>query len=137
MIKYLVTHGVSVVEFANLSAAQEYASLHALEAPIEFDEVVPPSAPVDMSDLVRRAIQHGYDVRVQFAAENVAMGITAAGKTKAVADLARDVMYYLQTGSLYEAATAVDLVDTTGMAPFLTPARMTQFKARIMAFFGS
>jgi len=86
---------------------------------------------------VQGAIQFGQNLIIQFASENVLMGITQAGKTKLIADTLKDVSYYLNSGSLYEADNAASLVQITEeMSPFLTPARITTFRNKIRAYLG-
>jgi len=74
----------------------------------------------------------------EFAAENIAMGITQAGKTKAVADELRDLNYYMRSYSLYEVMAEIDRLIAAGidptLAPFMTDARMTDFKNKIAGF---
>src|SRR5271157_241945 len=61
----------------------------------------------------------------QFAAENIAMGITQAGKTQLIANALQQVMVYGSTGSLWQAYAALSNVKVTPeMAPFLTEARI-------------
>lgn len=64
-----------------------------------------------------------------YAGENVIAQITAAGKTKLISDAVRDVAYYGNQGSLWEAYTATEkVIITPEMAPFLTEARRQKFK---------
>ena len=61
----------------------------------------------------------------QFAAENIAMGITQAGKTQLISDALQEVMVYGSMGSLWQAYAALSNVKVTPeMAPFLTEARI-------------
>jgi flagellar basal body rod protein FlgG len=61
----------------------------------------------------------------QFAAENIAMGITQAGKTQLISDALYQVMVYGSSGSLWQAyAELSNVVITPEMAPFLTEARI-------------
>lgn len=61
----------------------------------------------------------------QFAAENIAMGITQAGKTGLIGNALQEVNAYGATGSLWMAYGALSRVQITPeMAPFLTQARI-------------
>ncbi len=62
---------------------------------------------------------------LQFATENVCMGITQSGKTQLIAEALQQVNSYGSTGSLWLAYTALSNVQITPeMAPFLTQARL-------------
>lgn len=91
-------------------------------------------------ETVAAAIAFGQDLIVDFAAENVLMGITQAGKTKDVADYLSNVMRYAQSGSLYEVIAEVDRLVADGLPanlePFITTARMAEFKSRVEAYLG-
>jgi len=85
----------------------------------------PASPPVDPQIQVQLKIQKailGFNtIMVQYAAQNVLMGITQAGKTQLIADTLTNVLGYGQTGSLYCAITALQNIQLTPeMAPFLT-----------------
>ena len=81
---------------------------------------------------VKKAINSVNNVMSEFCAENILMGITQAGKTKLIADTLRDVFYYAQTGSLYEAKNALNaIVITEEMSPFLTENRRQAVIAKI------
>lgn len=88
--------------------------------------------------VVQKAIKFGNDLIISFATENVIMGITQTGKTKAVADYLADMMRYAQSGSLYEVMAEVDRLIASGipqeLAPFVTEARLTQFKQKVLAY---
>ena len=77
---------------------------------------------------------------LDFAAENIELGITQLGKTKKVADELQQMYYYLSVFSLYEAIQEIERLKVVGFdpadAPFLTDARMDTFKAKIEAFLG-
>lgn len=68
-----------------------------------------------------------------FAAENIAMGITQAGKTLLVSDALYEVAVYGSQGSLWQAYNALSKVKVTPeMAPFLTEARIQWMKNKMI-----
>jgi hypothetical protein len=72
------------------------------------------------------------------AAENIAMGITASGKTKLIADTLAPVMVYGASGSLWEAYQALDQIKVTPqMAPFITQDRIQWMKNQLIQILGS
>lgn len=87
---------------------------------------------------VQAAIDFGQELILNFASENVLMGITQAGKTKDVADYLADVTRYAQTGSLYEVINEIDRLIAAGLPtdlePFVTLNRLNAFKANIQGF---
>lgn len=87
--------------------------------------------------IVSKAKEFANEIMNIAAAENILMGITQVGKTKLIADTLRDVTYYLQSGSLYEAMTSIDaVVITAEMAPFITSSRLLEFKNKIRVYLG-
>lgn len=93
-----------------------------------------------IEDIVKNAMAFFNNISVKYAAENIAMGITAAGKTKDVADYLKEVIRYGQTGSLYEVINEIDaLVAATvpgNLSPFVTETRLEEFKAKVEAYLG-
>lgn len=87
---------------------------------------------------VKSAINFGQELILNFAAENVLMGITQAGKTKDVADYLADLTRYAQTGSLYEVINEIDRLQAAGLPvdlePFITQTRLNNFKQQILDF---
>lgn len=74
----------------------------------------------------------------EFGGENVIAQITAAGKTKLIADAVRDVIFYGSSGSLWEAYTSAEkIVITPEMDPFLTEERKKEFKNRLVQILSS
>ncbi len=74
---------------------------------------------------------------IEFGGENVIAQITAAGKTKLIADALRDVIFYGSTGSLWEVYVAASKIKITPeMAPFLTEERRQAFKNRVIEEIG-
>lgn len=88
---------------------------------------------------VEAAMKFGQKLIIEFAGENVAMGITQAGKTKEVADYLEGVTRYLNTGSLYEVINEINRLKTKGLpddlAPFISEERMNLFIERVQSFF--
>lgn len=69
----------------------------------------------------------------EFAAENIAMGITQAGKTGLIADALYQVAVYGSQGSLWQAYAALSAVQVTpDMAPFLTDDRIQFMKNKMI-----
>lgn len=69
----------------------------------------------------------------QFAAENIAMGITQAGKTRLIANALYEVSVYGSTGSLWLAYDALSKVKITPeMAPYLTEDRVQWMKNQMI-----
>lgn len=74
----------------------------------------------------------------EIAGENIIAQITAAGKTKLIADTLKEVAYYGSQGSLWEVYAAVEKIKITPeMAPFLTEERKQAFKNRIIKIISS
>jgi hypothetical protein len=88
--------------------------------------------------IVNNAINAWRNLVVTVAAENVAMGITQQDKTKLVADTLAPVMYYGQSGSLWEAYNALSAIQITPeMSPFITEARMEWMKNQLIIIIAS
>jgi hypothetical protein len=92
-----------------------------------------------LAGLLNDARNFGNALIGQFALENVAMGITAAGKTRAVADYCYKIQYYLSTGSLYagveELAERISLNDAPAeLAPFVTQVRLTTYLNKLKTY---
>jgi hypothetical protein len=97
---------------------------------------------LDMETIIRakvnKSINGANEIIRQFATENILMGITQAGKTKLIADSMSSVMYYCQTGSLYEVLTALNTINITPeMSPFLTTARRDAYIVKFNALLAS
>ena len=74
----------------------------------------------------------------ELAGENLVAQITAAGKTKLISDAVKDVLYYGNSGSLWEAFIATErIVITPEMAPYLTEQKKNEFKNRLVALISS
>lgn len=85
--------------------------------------------------IVENAMEFGNEMILNFASENVLMGITQAGKTKDVADYLQNVDRYMRSGSLYEVINEINSLITAGvpvdLAPFITEDRLNQFITEI------
>lgn len=69
----------------------------------------------------------------EFAAENIAMGITQANKTALIADALYQVAVYGSQGSLWQAYAALSAIQVTPeMAPFLTDNRIQWMKNKMI-----
>lgn len=88
--------------------------------------------------IIEGAMRFGQDMMVEYASENVLMGITQAGKTKAVADYLANVIRYMQTGSLYEVIHEIERLKADGIPsdlnPFVTTPRLDAFKQKIVDY---
>lgn len=124
---------------------------------VEIDtEYVEPNIAVEL--IVKRrvtdAISFGRQLIIDFASENVLMGITQLGKTADVlAVITENVILpnetrpinlkdAIESGSLYEAIKLVDyhiskMNEYTDLDPFITTTRLTDFKSKIEAFLAS
>lgn len=138
MIKYKIVLQNQTIEFATEAAAEDYKLANNLDALIESFEEELPVIPVDFAAIVKSAIDFGNELIIGFAAENVSMGITQAGKTKAVADYLVNVTRYAQTGSLYEVINEINRLSDAGLpselAPFITQTRLDAFKQKIVNY---
>lgn len=97
-----------------------------------------PSLKEIISGKINEASAFGRALILDFAVENVQMGVTQAGKTRNVADYLSNLQRYVESGSLYAAVAEIDsLVNATvpsNLAPFVTSERLLTYKARIVAF---
>lgn len=74
----------------------------------------------------------------QYAGENIIRQITAAGKTELIGNAVRDVLFWGQTGSLYEVYRALEkMIITPDMGPFLTEEKRQLFKNKIVEMISS
>lgn len=68
-----------------------------------------------------------------FAAENIAMGITQAGKTALIGAALNEVAVFGAQGSLWQAFQALDRVKVTSdMAPYLTADRIQWMRNKMI-----
>lgn len=94
---------------------------------------IPPYLTAIGSSKIKQA-QDSFNILIlEFGGENVIAQITAAGKTKLIADTFKMVMYYGQTGSLWECYKAVEAIKVTPeMAPYITEERKQMFKNKLI-----
>lgn len=124
--------GVVTIMFESELTTEQQATLSSIVT-----NHVPVTSEEQVREIIQNSIIFGNDLMIQFATENVLMGITQAGKTKLIADTLKDVAYYLSTGSLYEVLSAIDeVVVTEAMAPFITTERLATFKSKIETYLG-
>ena len=106
--------------------------------------VAPPAypSPEYFQMVVSNAIAFGNSLIVQYAAQNVSLGITQAGKTAAVMNYMNLLTSCLSTGSLYEAINQMNVIladtsDTkTNLAPFVTNNTIYFYLNQIQTYLG-
>jgi len=106
--------------------------------------------------IVNKAIIFGQKLIAEFGGENVALGITASGKTADVLSIMEEkieidpinkpgvkisVMAAVTSGSLYEARSTIQYHinkanngDYSSLEPFITPSRLINFKQKIIDY---
>ena len=91
--------------------------------------------------LIQNAIEFFSTIQVEFSAENITMGITQLGKTKAVSDYLADVLRYGQSGSLYEVVNDINILVAAGvpaeLSPFVTDARLNALRDKTLEYLGA
>lgn len=86
---------------------------------------------------IRNAIAFGQKMMTKFAAQNVMLGITQDGQTGVVLDKMAPVMAALQSGSLYEAISRAQAIDSQEYdSKYVTHARIMSFVNEIEAYLG-
>lgn len=97
-----------------------------------------PSLREIISEKINEASVFGRTLILDFAVENVQMGITQANKTREVADYCRKIQRYVESGSLYAAIAEIDDMISTGvpgtLSPYVTEARLLIYKQKIEDF---
>lgn len=107
-------------------------------SPEEYDAYTKAVYPyLKVQEVIEDAIIQGDKLLVEFAAENVLLGITQAGKTSEVMEKLASVNDAISTGSLYEAISRIKAIpvedyDTT----FITQARLLTFIHKIEQYLG-
>ena len=91
-------------------------------------------------DIIQPAMDFGHRAITRFAAGNVILGVTQAGKAAAVSLFLHKVEHFMRSGSLYAAIAEIDSLISDGLpsdlAPFITEDRMNDFKATIKTYLG-
>lgn len=97
-----------------------------------------PSLHEIISQKINGASAFGRALILDFAVDNVQLGVTQAGKTRAVSDYCRALQRYLESGSLYAAVEQINEMLTAGapleLSPFVTAARLTSYRDRILGY---
>ncbi len=93
-----------------------------------------------VQNIISNAMNFGSEIVKKVATENVMLGITQAGKTKIVADVCKNLQYYLTTGSLYVAIDEINRLIAEeldpNLEPFVTEARLNSVKSEIQSYLG-
>jgi len=119
-------------------------SLYALMLEEAGWEIVDDQAAIDaanaekaLKQAVQNAISFGNQLLVDFAAENISLGITQDGMTKTVRQAMSEVMSAISTGSLYDAIEEIDAIPAEAKdAKYITNERLAQYKQRILDYLG-
>lgn len=84
---------------------------------------------------VQGAINFGQQLLVDFAMENIQLGITQDGMTKTVRQNMAEIISALQTGSLYDAIDEIDAIPAEAKdAKYITDERLAVYKQRILDY---
>lgn len=92
-----------------------------------------------IASLLDSAVVFGEKMIKEATVGNMLLGITQAGKTAAVSDCLSKMQTYLKNGSLYAAIDEINhlLEDLDAdLAPFITEARLIEYKQKIQTFLG-
>jgi hypothetical protein len=108
------------------------------------DNIVVEHTPLDMDEhvtnIILNARQFGSDLILQFAKDNILMGITQTGKTATIAMYLHKLEHFLTTGSLYAAIGEIDNIladeDRQHLEPFVTNERLQAYKDEILQYLG-
>lgn len=89
---------------------------------------------------IKKASEFGQKLIMDFAVENVMMGISQAGKTKEVLAFLTPVKIAVDTGSLYAALEELNTLQATTLpaelSPFVTEARLQAMIDKIEKYLG-
>lgn len=88
----------------------------------------------EMADKMDRILDAYHTVKKQFTLENIMMGITTAGQTSAVLAAFKDVDYAMENYSIYAGFAMMDDMDE--ISPFITEARLNDFKTTMLELIG-
>lgn len=99
-----------------------------------------PTLPQIVAKSLQTAQGFGESLITDFKVNNVLLGITASGKTRAVASFLTEMLAACSTGSLYMAIAICDEIlantsaEKTNLAPFVTNDIITQYKNQIQDY---
>lgn len=139
---------------SSITATLSHINTSDLDVEIVFQSVLNDSEVLELEDLVNlhtpqlekkylmsvvaSAKAFGSSLSNEFAADNIALGITAAGKTKEVAVYVKDLAYLMESGSLYAAMDEIDTMISqpppVELSPFITVEVLTSYKSKIQAY---
>ena len=90
--------------------------------------------------IIQNAMDFFNELLINFAAENITLGITFYGKTKEVSDLLENVQRYGQGGSLYEVRAEIIALEALGWPTstiaFVNDARMQILLNKVETYLG-
>jgi hypothetical protein len=93
------------------------------------------NAQTALKQAVQGAINFGNQLLVDFAAENIKLGITQDGMTKTVRQNMAEVMSAISTGSLYDAIEEIDAIPAEAKDDkYITDERLAVYKQRILDY---
>jgi hypothetical protein len=159
MATYAVVQENTVIDIVELFSDEEVIELsrinqsvidisNILPAPskgwfLKINKLVPPSTldPVVKIEqfILEPAKKFGRDLINQFTSENIAMGITQAGKSKLIGLVLRDLVFWLESGSLYVTLEEVERLKSSidpAWSPFVTVDRLNLYKQKVMVYLG-
>ena len=85
--------------------------------------------------VLKPAKQFALEIEETFISENIAMGITQAGKTDLVTERLDEVLKHVRNASLYSALAAIqNVVIDDAVSPFITAPRMVAFANKIKKY---
>lgn len=102
----------------------------------------PPTLNTIVNNSIGNASDFGQNLIRQASIQNVLTGITQAGKTRDFTLYCHRLIHFLETGSLYGALDELNvlLADTsdakTSLYPFLTDAKLNDYKTKILVYLG-
>lgn len=90
-----------------------------------------------IESVVRSAMSFGQNLMVEFAAENIKMGITQEGMTKTVREAMADVVLAIQTGSLYDTIDEIKAIPAASKdGKYITDDRLLEYLNKIETYLG-
>jgi len=128
---------VEFIEFTDETTARNYIDANAINGySLDIIQEIAVSDAGTVNETIAKPVGDWIrDLLDDFLSENIAMGVTQAGKTALVGIALKDVSYWVSVKSLYEVMSAANAVNCTpDLAPFVTRARMNAFNARIINY---